>query len=195
MQKTERKENETFYKYAFETEKAFEYHNSFVLFCTLIGICGTFVFQYLIDSVLPEFDRYGTAEKGLEGFAALLLILGGLYVIKMAVELLRGKLLMLMSKNIDLPLMLGYYDHVVNLPMRFFETRKTGEILSRFADAEKIRDAISGATLTILIDTVLVAVCGTVLYRSSMTLFINCDCNFYIICTHQYRIYKATGKK
>ena len=68
--------------------------------------------------------------------------------------------------------MLGYYDHVVNLPMRFFETRKTGEILSRFVDAEKIRDAISGATLTILIDTVLVAVCGTVLYRSSMTLFI-----------------------
>ena len=90
----------------------------------------------------------------------------------MVVELFRGKLLMLMSKNIDLPLMLGYYDHVVNLPMRFFETRKTGEILSRFADAEKIRDAISGATLTILIDTVLVAVCGTVLYQSSMTLFI-----------------------
>ncbi len=50
--------------------------------------------------------------------------------------------------------------------------RKTGEILSRFADAEKIRDAISGATLTILIDTVLVAVCETVLYQSSMTLFI-----------------------
>lgn len=157
-------------------------------FVTLIGICGTFVFQYLIDSVLPEFDRDGTAGKGLESFVALLLILGGLYVIKMAVELLRGKLLMLMSKNIDLPLMLGYYDHVVNLPMRFFETRKTGEILSRFVDAEKIRDAISGATLTILIDTVLVAVCGTVLYRSSMTLFIIAIATFilYVLISIAY---------
>lgn len=84
--------------------------------------------------------------------------------------------------------MLGYYDHVVNLPMRFFETRKTGEILSRFVDAEKIRDAISGATLTILIDTVLVAVCGTVLYRSSMTLFIIAIATFilYVLISIAY---------
>ena len=32
-------------------------------FVTLIGICGTFVFQYLIDSVLPEFDRYEHQER------------------------------------------------------------------------------------------------------------------------------------
>ena len=32
--------------------------------------------------------------------------------------------------------------------MRFFETRQVGEILSRVSDASKVRDAISGTTLT-----------------------------------------------
>lgn len=139
------------------------------LLVTVIGVSGTFVFQYLIDSVLPT---YNNTNSGLNDFVLLLAVLCGLYLVKLLIMLLRGKLLALMSKNIDLPLMLGYYDHVAELPMQFFETRKTGEILSRFTDACKIRDAISGATLTILIDTVLVIVCGTVIYHSSVTLFI-----------------------
>ena len=32
-----------------------------------------------------------------------------------------------------------------NLPMNFFGTRKVGEIISRFMDASKVREAISGA--------------------------------------------------
>ncbi len=39
--------------------------------------------------------------------------------------------------------------------MNFFGTRKVGEIISRFNDAGKVRDAISGATLTIMIDTIM----------------------------------------
>ena len=54
--------------------------------------------------------------------------------------------------------MLGYYDHVVNLPMNFFGTREVGEIISRFNDASKIRDAISGATLTMMINTFMVII-------------------------------------
>ena len=47
--------------------------------------------------------------------------------------------------------MLGYYDHILNLPMNFFQTRTVGEVISRLDDAYKIRNAISGATLTVMI--------------------------------------------
>ena len=46
--------------------------------------------------------------------------------------------------------------------MNFFGTRKVGEIVSRFNDATKIREAISGATLTIMIDT-LMAIAGAII--------------------------------
>ena len=46
----------------------------------------------------------------------------------------------------------GYYRHILELPMNFFGSRKIGEIVSRFNDASNVRDAISGATLTIMVD-------------------------------------------
>ena len=141
------------------------------LFITGIGLAGTFLFRFLIDGVLGDMTNEELLDAGLEVFALLITCAAGLYLVKLAVQLLRGKLLTVMSKNIDLPLMLGYYDHVTQLPMRFFDTRKTGEILSRFNDAGKIRDAISGVTLTLMIDTVMVAACGVVLHQASHELF------------------------
>jgi ATP-binding cassette subfamily B protein len=139
---------------------------------TGIGLLGAGLFQFLIDNILSNASDLSLAEEGLETFAMLITLIGGLYLVKMAVQMLRGKLLTTMSKNIDLPLMLGYYDHVTELPMNFFDTRKTGEIISRFNDAGKIREAISGVTLTLMIDVVMVLVCGVVLWQRSRELFL-----------------------
>lgn len=136
-----------------------------------VGLMGTLLFQFLIDDVLADINDPLLIHENLESFAVLILSLGVLYFFKMAVQLLRGKLLSLMSKNIDLPLMLGYYDHVADMPMRFFDTRKTGEIISRFNDAGKIRDAISGVTLTMVLDVAMVMICGVVLWNRSAVLF------------------------
>jgi ATP-binding cassette subfamily B protein len=43
-------------------------------------------------------------------------------------------------------------------PLRFFEMRRAGEVLSRVSDAMIIRDAVSGTTLTIVVDATLVVV-------------------------------------
>lgn len=53
----------------------------------------------------------------------------------------------------------------------FFGTRRVGEIISRFTDASKIRDAISSAALSIMIDTLMAVVGAVVLYLQSQTLF------------------------
>lgn len=139
---------------------------------TAVSFLGTFLFQYLIDGVLGNMEDLHTVEHAIETLAVLMTGLGILYLFKMLVQLLRGKLLTKMSKNLDLPLMLGYYDHVTGLPMKFFDTRKTGEIISRFHDATKIREAISGVTLTLMIDVVLVIACGVILYKQSPILFL-----------------------
>jgi ATP-binding cassette subfamily B protein len=68
--------------------------------------------------------------------------------------------------------MMEYYSHVLKLPMKFFSSRKVGEIISRFLDASKIRQAISGATLTIMIDTIMAFVGGIILYRQNAFLFL-----------------------
>lgn len=85
-----------------------------------------------------------------------------LNIFKVILNAFRSHLLLYLSQKLDIALLLGYYRHVIELPMNFFGTRKVGEIISRFNDAGKVRDAISGATLTIMIDT-LMAVAGAVI--------------------------------
>src|SRR5207248_4840141 len=78
--------------------------------------------------------------------------------------MLRQYLLAHASRKVDLALIAGYARHVLGLPLRFFEMRRVGEILSRVNDAAKVREAVSGTTLTAVIDGVLVVVMLAVLW-------------------------------
>lgn len=66
---------------------------------------------------------------------------------------------------------LSYYNHIVDLPVSSIAVRQTGEYLSRFSDTSTIRLAISSATITLLLDTVMVLACGYILYAQNKTMF------------------------
>lgn len=94
-----------------------------------------------------------------------------MYLLRCFLQIMRGYALAVMTKKMDLPITLDYYDHLVDLPMEFHETRQTGELMSRFYDTSKIRDAISSATLTIILDTIMAIACGALLCYMNVTLF------------------------
>lgn len=155
----------------FKQKKLLLYIAMLSLLVTGIGIAGSYIFQYIIDAGLNDIIYTNGVTEWFHTFLVLMSGLCIMYIFKSGIQILRGKLLTIMSKNIDIPLMLGYYNHVTDLPMNFFETRKTGEITSRINDAAKIRDALSNVTLTLMIDVVMVIGCGVVLYRTSPVLF------------------------
>lgn len=121
---------------------------------TILGILAAFYFQELIDTILPN-----ALTKTLMTLSVGIIILN---LFKVLLSAFRTQLLLYLSQKLDIALLLGYYKHVLELPMNFFSTRKVGEIISRFNDAGKVRDAISGATLTIMID-VLMAIAGAII--------------------------------
>jgi len=94
-----------------------------------------------------------------------------LYVLSFVIRIVRGYLLALMGKKIAVPLTLDYYDHLIDLPIGFFGTRKTGELISRFSDTENIRQAISTTTLTIMLDSIMAVACGIYLFCMNHLLF------------------------
>ena len=126
---------------------------------TILGIIGAFYFRELIDNVLPN---------GLK--TTLMTLSIGVILINLfsvILNAIRSHLLLYLSQKLDISLLLGYYKHVVELPMNFFSTRKVGEIISRFSDAGEIINAISNATLTIMIDTVM-AILAQLFYGTRM---------------------------
>lgn len=133
------------------------------LFITAFGILVSFYFKLLIDEVLPS-----GLLKTLHRLSLGVILLN---LFKVILSALRSHMMMYLSQKLDIALLLGYYRHVLKLPMNFFDNRKTGEIISRFNDASKVRDAISGATLTIMIDTLMAIAGGIILYLQNAQMF------------------------
>lgn len=130
---------------------------------TILGIAGAFYFNELIDSILSDGLR-----KTLMTLSIGVILLN---IFKVILDVFRAHLLLYLSQKLDIALLLGYYRHVIELPMNFFGTRKAGEIISRFNDAGKVRDAISGAILTIMIDTIMAVAGAIILYLQNAKLF------------------------
>lgn len=133
------------------------------LMITIFGILASFYFRFIMDDIVPNSTR-----KTLVALSVGVIVL---YIFKAILEAFRYHLMLYLGQKLDIPLILGYYEHVLGLPMNFFGTRKVGEIVSRFTDASKIRDAISSATLTIMIDSLMAIVGGAVLFTQNHTLF------------------------
>ncbi len=133
------------------------------LLYTLLGILGAFYFKILLDDILSA-----GLLKTLHILSVGIILLN---LFKVILNAFRSHLLLYLSQKLDIALLLGYYQHILKLPMNFFGTRKVGEIISRFNDASKVRDAISGATLTIMIDTLMAIAGGIILYTQNSYMF------------------------
>ncbi|WP_195282771.1 peptidase domain-containing ABC transporter [Harryflintia acetispora] len=134
------------------------------LLITLLGIGASFYYKFLMDAIIP-FGAARTLHAVSIGILAL-------YLLRVALEGCRGHLMLYLSQRLDIPLILGSYQHVLGLPMGFFGSRRTGEIISRLQDTSKIREAVSGAAITLLLDTLMAAGGAVLLYWQSPRLFL-----------------------
>lgn len=131
---------------------------------TLLGIVSNFFNQILIDDILPY-----NLKNQLTIFCIGFLLIS---LINIIINAFRQHVLLHLSQKIDIPLTLGYFKHIFSLPMKFFSTRKTGDILTRFQDAGTITNVMSSIALSILMDVTLAVVVGVILYFMNSTLFI-----------------------
>ena len=133
------------------------------LIYTLLGILGAFYFRYLLDDILPT-----QLTRTLHVISIGVIILN---IFKVLLSAFRSHILLYLSQKLDISLLLGYYNHVISLPMNFFGTRRVGEIISRFNDAGNVKNAITGATLTIMLDSLMVIAGGFILYFQNAYMF------------------------
>jgi ATP-binding cassette subfamily B protein len=131
-------------------------------FMTVLGVATSYFVQHLVDSVLVRKETRLLNALGI-GMVAVILF-------RSLFGMLRQYLLAHSGRKVDLALISGYTRHVLRLPLRFFEMRRVGEILSRVNDAAKIREAISGTTTTAIVDGVLVVILLGVLWLHDVPL-------------------------
>ena len=130
---------------------------------TVLGIVTSFSSKFLIDYILKD--------KLMTTLTVMVVGMVILEIIQMLLSIFRGYLLIFLGQRIDIAILLGYYNHVIKLPMNFFSTRKTGEITSRFSDADNINDAVAETVLTLMLDVITAVTGGIIVYIQNQYLF------------------------
>ena len=133
------------------------------LLLTVSSITSSYYFQGVVDKVFPNNDL------NLLNIISLGLFL--LYAFRVIFGYIRNYLLTILGQKIGSDVMLSYFKHVLGLSMVFFSTRRSGEIISRFLDANKIIDALTNASLSIFLDISMVLIVGTFLFLQNKILF------------------------
>lgn len=134
------------------------------LVLTMISIAGSYYFQGIIDNFIPNLatSLLGTISVGLI-FA---------YVFEQVLSYGQNLLLSILGQRLSINIVLSYIRHIYELPLSFFSTRRTGEIVSRFTDANTIIDALASTILSAFLDIWVVFVLGMVLFLQDSTLFL-----------------------
>lgn len=133
------------------------------LLITIISIAGSYFLQAIIDTYIPN-NMHSTLA-----IIALGLII--FYIFQAVFTYAQNFLLAVLGQRLSIEIILGYIRHIFELPMEFFATRKTGEIVSRFTDASKIIDALASTVVSMFLDVGIVIVMGIILALQSSQLF------------------------
>jgi len=115
---------------------------------TILGLFLSFYVQKIVDFVL------------VEGNLRLLNLMSILMLIVVIAQFIIGYFKSIIGlhsgQRLDALLIMNYYNHLLRLPLRFFDSMRVGEIMSRVNDAVKIRLFINDIAMGILINLLII---------------------------------------
>lgn len=133
------------------------------LLVTLINIVGSYYLQSIIDTYVPD-----QMKQTLSVISLGLIVV---YILQQVLTYAQDYLLLVLGQRLSIDVILSYIKHVFQLPMSFFATRRTGEVVSRFTDANRIIDALASTLLSIFLDLSIVLILSVVLFSQNAHLF------------------------
>jgi ABC-type bacteriocin/lantibiotic exporter with double-glycine peptidase domain len=79
----------------------------------------------------------------------------------------RSVILIKLEARIDTHLMISFFDHLLSLPLRYFQLRSSGDILNRMESNTVLRDTLNTQLISSILDTISVVVYLAILIKLS----------------------------
>ncbi len=115
-------------------------------FVQLFALANPLITQVIIDTVINQ-----NSAQTLNVLGIFVVVLA---VFEAVITNLRTNLFVDTTNRIDLALGAQVIDHLLRLPLRYFERRPVGELASRVNELENIRQFLTGTALTVVLDAV-----------------------------------------
>lgn len=140
-------------------------------FQVLLGLLLASLFQLVLPFLTQTIVDVGIAQKDI---SFIYLILLGQFVLILSsttVDFIRRWLLLHIGIRINISLVSDFFAKLLRLPMPFFDTKQTGDILQRMGDHERVQSFLTGKTLSILYAIVSLVIFSIVLLVYNVTVF------------------------
>ena len=140
-----------------------------LLLSLLVQVCSLLSPLYL-QLVIDQ----GLARGDMDLVLVVALLFGLLMLARTALGHARSLVTMQFSIRLGFEMVSGLFEHLISLPLRFFERREMGDLVSRFSSVEKISALISQDMITVLVDGLLSILSLILLYLYSPLLATVC---------------------
>jgi len=133
----------------------------------LIGSCILLIIPFLTQSIVDiGLNNNDIGFIYLILFAQLALVIG-----RLSVEFIRSWLLLHIGSRVNVAIISGFLQKLMALPVAFFDTKLTGDILQRIDDNNRIEEFLTSASLSILFSFINLIVFGIVLAIFGLKIF------------------------
>ena len=139
-----------------------------IVLAVLAGSVIQFVFPFLTKGIIDE----GIKNKSLH-FIYLMLV--GQLVLSAGqffIDLLRGWVLLHITSRINIMVLSDFLHKLMRLPLSFFDTKLTGDLLQRIEDHKRIESLLTGNTLNTLFSLLTLAVFSCLMLHYSTAIFL-----------------------
>ena len=126
------------------------------------------IFPFLTQSIVD----FGIANNNLSFITLVLIAQMVLFVSRMSVDFIRSWIMLHISTRINISLISDFLIKLMKLPIGFFDTKMTGDLLQRIGDHNRIESFLTGQSLATLFSFVNLIIFGIVLVYYSFTIFL-----------------------
>ena len=124
---------------------------------SLLTLVFPFLTQYLIDK--------GVAQKNISIVFILLIAQLSLFIGSTVIEIVRNWLVIYIGARINIHIITDFFKKVLRLPLKFFDTKFTGDFYQRIQDHSRIENFLTSQSITTLFSLINFSVFFIVLLR------------------------------
>lgn len=116
----------------------------------VVGLIAASIIQLIFPFLTQSIVDVGIRNYDINFIYLILLAQLFLFIGKVAIEVLRGWILLHLSTRINISLISDFFIKLMNLPISFFDVRMTGDILQRINDHRRIETILTTSSLNVL---------------------------------------------
>jgi len=133
----------------------------------LAGSLLQLIFPFLTQSVVDV----GIQNQDINFIYLILVAQLFLFIGRTSIEVIRGWILLHLSTRINISLVSDFFIKLMNLPIAFFDSKMTGDIMQRILDHQRIEKLLTNSSLSVLFSMFNLVIFGGVLAWYNFKIF------------------------